>query len=346
MAMRYKLLGRSGLRVSEICLGAMGFGEDLGWGSGKEDSRKAFDAFVEAGGNFIDTANIYTNGTSEKMLGEFMAGTRDRHVLATKFTIAHDKGDPNASGNHRKNIMQSVEASLKRLNTDYIDLYWMHVWDAMTPEEETMRALDDLVRSGKVLYVGVSDTPAWVVARSNTIAELRGWTSFTGLQVEYSLIQRTPERDLLPMARALDLAVTPWAPLGMGVLTGKFNRGEDAKSQTRRPLASNRLNERTRAIAREVEVVANECGRSSAQVAINWVRQQPGVVLPIVGARTGDQCRDSLACLEFSLNDDQMKRLNEVSAIEMGFPYDFYRDRGRWLALGDKGDLIDNHRAR
>ena len=342
--MRYKLLGKSGLRVSEICLGAMGFGEELGWGSDQADSREAFQAFVEAGGNFIDTANVYTRGTSEKYLGEFVAGARDRFVLATKYTIGGGSDDPNASGNHRKNMRQSLEASLKRLNTDHIDLYWLHIWDFLTPEEEVMRALDDLVRSGKILYIGISDTPAWIVARANTLAELRGWTSFAALQIEYSLIERTPERDLLPMAHALDLAVTPWGPLGTGVLSGKFSKGRGAEVQGKRPINEGRLNERTLRIAREVGTIALECGRSSAQVAINWLRQQPGLIIPIVGARTAAQARDSLACLEFSLSEEQMRRLDEVSAIELGFPYNFYQDRGRQLAIGNAGPLIDNHR--
>ena len=343
--MRYKLLGKSGLRVSEICLGAMGFGEELGWGSDKAQSHAAFDAFVEAGGNFIDTANVYTRGTSEKYLGEFVAGARDRFVLATKYTIGGgDNIDPNASGNQRKNMRQSLEASLKRLNTDYIDLYWLHIWDFLTPEEEVMRALDDLVRSGKILYIGVSDTPAWIVARANTLAELRGWTSFAALQIEYSLIERTPERDLLPMAHALDIAVTPWGPLGMGVLSGKFSNGRDEQAPSKRPINDGRLNDRTLRIAHEVGAIALECGRSSAQVAINWLRQQKGLIVPIVGARTATQAKDSLACLEFSLSEEQMKRLNEVSAIDLGFPYNFYRDRGLQLARGKAGPLIDNHR--
>ncbi len=215
--MRYKLLGKSGLRVSELCLGTMTFGEDWGWGSSKEESRKVYDAFLEAGGNFIDTANVYTNGTSEKLLGEFMTGHRDKIVLATKYTNAAPGNDPNAAGNHRKSMMQAVEASLKRLKTDYIDLYWLHIWDQITPIEEVMRAFDDLVRQGKILYAGVSDMPAWIVAKANTLAELRGWTSFVGLQIEYSLIERTPERDLLPMAADLGLGVTAWSPLAGGI---------------------------------------------------------------------------------------------------------------------------------
>src|SRR5580692_2212392 len=195
--MRFRLLGKSGLRVSELCLGTMTFGED--WGSSKEESRQVYDAFLEAGGNFIDTANIYTAGTSETLLGEFMSGHRDRIVLATKYTNAAPGNDPNAAGNHRKSMMRAVEASLERLKTDYIDLYWLHIWDQITPEEEVMRAFDDLVRAGRVRYIGISDAPAWVVAKSNMLAELRGWTRYTGLQIEYSLLERTVERELIPM---------------------------------------------------------------------------------------------------------------------------------------------------
>ena len=220
--MRYKLLGRSGLRVSELCLGTMTFGEDWGWGSSKDVSRKIFDAFAGAGGNFLDTADGYTNGTSEKMVGEFVASERGRWVVATKYSFNQRPGDPNAGGNHRKNMVQALEGSLRRLKTDYVDLYWVHAWDGLTPVDELMRALDDVVRAGKVLYVGVSDTPAWVVSRANTLADCRGWSPFVALQIEYSLVERTPERDLLPMARALDLAVTPWSPLGGGVLSGKY----------------------------------------------------------------------------------------------------------------------------
>src|SRR6266478_5672185 len=221
--MRYKLLGNSGLRVSELCLGTMTFGEDWGWGASPEESRKVYDTFLEAGGNFIDTANVYTNGTSEQLLGEFMAGHRDRVVLATKYTNAAPGNDPNAAGNHRKNMMQSVESSLKRLRTDYIDLYWLHIWDQITPIEEVMRGFDDLVRQGKILYAGVSDMPAWTVARANTLAELRGWTSFVGLQIEYSLVERTVERELIPMSKALSLGVLAWSPLAKGVLSGKYH---------------------------------------------------------------------------------------------------------------------------
>ena len=225
--MQYKLLGKSGLRVSELCLGTMTFGEDWGWGASKEESKKIYDVFREAGGNFIDTANIYTNGTSEEYLGEFIATERDAIVLATKYTNGLGDGNPNGSGNQRKSMVQSVEGSLKRLGTDYIDVLWLHTWDFMTPAEEVMRAFDDLIRAGKVLYIGISDAPAWVVSQCNTLAELRGWTQFIGLQIEYSLIQRDPERDLLPMAHTLDVGVTAWSPLASGWLTGKYTNGKD-----------------------------------------------------------------------------------------------------------------------
>ena len=221
--MKYRLFGKSGLRVSEAALGTMTFGQERGWGAPKDESRKVYDAFREAGGNFIDTANIYTDGTSESFLGEFLEGHRDSVVLATKYSNAAPGNDPNAAGNHRKSMMQAVEASLKRLRTDYIDLYWVHIWDAITPVEEVMRGLDDLVRQGKVLYVGISDVPAWWIAQANTLADLRGWSRFIGLQIPYNLIERTVERELIPMAKALDIGVTAWSPLSNGVLTGKYH---------------------------------------------------------------------------------------------------------------------------
>ena len=223
--MRYKLLGRSGLRVSELALGTMTFGPEWGWGASKDESRRMFDAYAEAGGNFLDTANRYTEGTSERYVGEFIASDRDHWVVATKDTLWMRRDDPNFSGNHRKNMVQALDASLKRLGTDYIDLYWVHAWDFTTPTSEVMRALDDMVRAGKVLHVGISDTPAWVVSRANTLAELRGWSPFVALQLRYSLIDRTAERDLIPMARAMDMAITPWSILGAGTLTGKYSRG-------------------------------------------------------------------------------------------------------------------------
>ena len=353
-AMRYKLLGRSGLRVSELCLGTMTFGEDWGWGSSKEESKRIYDAFVEAGGNFIDTANLYTNGTSEKFLGEFIAGSRESVVLATKYAnsgahlgSATPPRDPNAAGNHRKNMVQAVEASLKRLRTDYIDLYWLHIWDFLTPVEEVMRAFDDLVRAGKVLYTGVSDAPAWIVSQANTLAELRGWTPFVGLQIEYSLIERTPERDLLPMARALDIGVTAWSPLAGGVLTGKYSKGK-ATTEARRlddPMMSEfkPMTERAHRIADEVQRVAAETGRSAAQVALAWARQRN--TIPIIGARKLAQVQDNLASVTLTLSPEQSARLDAVSQIELGFPHDFYNvELVRNFAYGGLRDQIDNHR--
>lgn len=343
--MRYKLLGKSGLRVSEISLGTMTFGDDWGWGAAGDESRKQFDLYAEAGGNFLDTANIYTNGSSEKLVGEFIAGERDKWVLATKYTFNNQNGDVNLSGNHRKNMVQSVNASLKRLNTDYIDLLWLHGWDFTTPVEEVMRSFDDLVRAGKILYVGVSDTPAWIVAKANTIAELRGWSPFIALQIEYSLRQRTPERDLLPMAQHFDIGVTAWSPLGGGVLTGKYNKGGDIDTGGRLPKGAK---ESDLKIAGVVLEIAEEIGRSASQVALNWLRQQDsrfGSVIPIVGARKTEQLQDNLACLEFELTPEQIARLNEVSKIELGFPHDMLAGpMVHDFALSGSLEKIDNHR--
>lgn len=331
--MKYRLMGSSGLRVSELALGAMTFGA-RDWGVEKEESRKVYDGFREAGGNFIDTANIYSGGRSEEFLSEFMAEERERIVLATKFTGATRRRDVNAAGNNRKNMMDSVHASLKRLGTDYIDLYWVHARDFSTPIDEVMRGLDDLVRQGKVLYVGVSDTPAWEVSRANTLAELRGWSRFVGLQIRYSLLDRAVERDLLPMAKAMDLTVTPWDTLGSGILTGKYN--EDAAQKGRAAMRGD-LKERDLGIAAEVVRLAEEIGRTPAQVALNWVRGGPGVIVPLVGARTREQLDDNLGCLEFELDAEQRQRLDEASRIELGFPHDFLQE------MMPRG--IDDHRA-
>ena len=343
--MRYRLLGKSGLRVSELCLGTMTFGEDWGWGSSEEESRKILDAFLEAGGNFIDTANIYTNGTSETLLGGFLKGNRDRAVLATKYTNAMPGNDPNAGGNQRKNMMRAVEASLRRLQTDYIDLYWLHIWDKITPLDEVMRAFDDLVRQGKILSAGVSDMAAWSVARANTLAELRGWTPFVGLQIEYSLIERTVERELIPMAQGLGLGVTAWSPLAGGILTGKYVGGKaaaDDRLNTEMMKAFNRADERTNTVIAEVQAVAREVGRSTAQVALAWLRQRVIPVIPIVGARRMEQLRDNLACLDLQLNASQVERLDMVSQVELGFPHDFYgRDLVKGLVYGGLRDSID-----
>jgi aryl-alcohol dehydrogenase-like predicted oxidoreductase len=343
--MRYKLLGKSGLRVSELCLGTMTFGEDWGWGSSKDESRRVLDAFLEAGGNFIDTANVYTNGTSETLLGEFLEGNRDRAVLATKYTNAMPGTDPNAGGNQRKNMVRSVEASLKRLRTDYIDLYWLHIWDKITPLEEVMRAFDDLVRQGKILYAGVSDMPAWLVARGNTLAQLRGWPAFVGLQIEYSLLERTPERELLPMAASLGLGVTAWSPLAGGRLTGKQLEPGGVKESRQSHAAMQQFvksEARSEAVVREVVAVARESGHSPAQVTLAWLRQRPQPVIPIIGARNLAQVKDNLACAQVTLDPALIERLNGVSRIEMGFPHDMLaRDMTRSITSGGMRDQID-----
>jgi aryl-alcohol dehydrogenase-like predicted oxidoreductase len=324
--MKYYLLGKSGLRVSEISLGTMTFGEDWGWGASREESRKQFDHFVERGGNFIDTANRYTDGTSERLVGEFVGARREEFVIATKYTLYQRKGDPNSAGNHRKNLVQSLEASLKRLNVAYIDLYWLHAWDFLTPVEEVMRALDDQVRAGKLLYVGVSDTPAWIVSQANTLARLRGWTPFVALQIEYSLIERTVERELLPMALALGLTVTPWAPIGGGVLTGKYNKKNfDPGVPKRIAPDGKRLSAKNLEIAEEVEKIADEIGRKPSQVALNWIRQRRQQMIPIIGARSSEQLRESLGCLDFALAPEHLERLDKISAVELGFPHDFVK---------------------
>jgi aryl-alcohol dehydrogenase-like predicted oxidoreductase len=343
---RFKLFGRSGLRVSELCLGTMTFGSEWGWGAARDESRRMFEAFLDRGGNFIDTANNYTNGTSERFVGEFAAPCRRHLVIATKYTLSTNPDDPNAGGNHRKNMIQSVEASLRRLGTDYVDILWVHAWDAITPVEEVVRALDDLVRSGKVLYVGVSDTPAWVVAQAVTMAELRGWSRFVGLQIEYSLVERTPERDLLPMARALDLAVTPWSPLAAGLLTGKYN-GPAPPEPARGDFVARRFNERNLAIANTVATVARETGRTPSQIALAWLRSRPGVQIPILGARSVAQLDDNLGCLDVELDGGALERLDEVSRIDPGFPHAFLEIPFiRQLVHGNHADRVDNHRAR
>lgn len=335
--MRYRLLGNSGLKVSELALGAMTFGTETGFGVDKAESRRVYDRFRETGGNFIDTANVYAGGTSETFLGEFMAGERERLVLATKYTGPMRGRDVNAAGNSRKNMMVSLHDSLKRLNTDYIDLYWVHARDYLTPIEEVMRGLDDLVRAGKVLYVGVSDTPAWVVSQANTIAGFRGWSAFVGLQIRYSLVDRTVERELLPMARALDLAVTPWGIVGSGILTGKYNKDANANGRARQ---RELVTDRSLAIAAEVVAVADELGVTPSQVAIAWVREGEGNIIPLVGARTVAQLEENLGCLEVTLDAAHKERLDDVSAIAPGFPHDMLRPQAQATAK-----RVDNHRA-
>ena len=328
--MNYQLLGRSGLRVSELCLGTMTFGEDWGWGAAKDEARKIYDSFREAGGNFIDTANLYTQGTSEKFVGEFIADHREEIVVATKYTNAVPGSDANAGGNQRKNMVQAVEASLKRLGTDYIDLYWLHIWDQLTPCEEVMRAFDDLVRAGKVLYVGISDAPAWVVAKSNMLAELRGWTRYVGLQIEYSLLERTVERELIPVAKDQAMTVLAWSPLRYGLLTGKYlpeNAGPGAaqarlNSEMMKDYTT--VDEGTLRTIRAVVEVAKEMGISPAQVALAWLRHRSVPVIPIIGVRKLSQLEDNVKSLEATFTPSQLQRLDQASAVQLGFPHDFY----------------------
>jgi aryl-alcohol dehydrogenase-like predicted oxidoreductase len=357
MTMRYRLFGRSGLRVSELALGTMTFGTDWGWGADRDECRRMFEAYAQAGGNFVDTANNYTNGTSERIVGELVAPDRDHFVLATKYSLSTRPDDPNAGGNHRKNLVRALEASLARLGTDHVDLLWVHMWDGMTPVEEVVRGLDDLVRAGKVLYVGVSDPPAWVVARAVTMAELRGWSAFTGLQVPWSLADRSVEREHLPMAAALDLAVTPWGLLEGGELTGKYlSSAQPAGDAAPDPVAGQGLATRSRPeevsprvndLAREVVAVAGEVGRPPAQVAIGWVRQQDFgcPIIPIVGARSAAQLRDNLGCLDLRLDPGRLERLAAASGFRLGFPRSFLEsDHVRGLIFGQTFDRIADHR--
>lgn len=336
MTMRYQILGRTGLRVSELCLGAMTLGGENG--ASRAESRRIIARYADAGGNFIDTANHYSLGDSERLLGELLGEDRDRFVLATKYTLAMTAGDANAPGNHRKSLVRALDDSLRRLRTDRVDLYWVHMRDPFTPVDEVMRALDDQVRAGKVLYVGVSNWAAWEVAQANTVAELRGWTPFAAIQVAYSLLERTVERELVPMARALGLSVTCWSPLAGGLLTGKYLTGGDGRLSDS---AAERLAGPAGAIVREVVAIAGELGASPAAVALAWLRSRPVPTIPILGARSEAQLAESLACLDVELAPDQLHRLDAVSAIELGFPHDFLaRDDIKRVGVGERWDQI------
>lgn len=341
MSMRYTLLGRSGLRVSEPCLGTMTFGEAWGWGADAKEATRQAEAFAEAGGNFIDTAELYTNGESERITGEIVAADRDHWVLATKYGLNVRADDPNHGGAHRKNLTRALESSLRRLGTDHVDLYWLHAWDAFTPIDEILRALDDAVRAGKILYVGISDTPAWIVSQANVLADLRGWSPFVALQIPYSLVERTVERDLLPMARATGLTTTAWAPLAGGLLSGRYGTDREHPTDTRMATQSSysdTLTTRNLEIADAVNAVAAELGVSAAQVAIAWTRTHDRhAVVPIVGARTTEQLEDNLRSVDVVLDAHQLARLDAASAIPMGFPHDF---PGRLTPYGDTLDRI------
>jgi aryl-alcohol dehydrogenase-like predicted oxidoreductase len=321
----------------------MSFGEVWGFGADRKESHRILETFAEAGGNFVDTANKYHEGQSEEIVGSFLGTERDRWVIGTKYTLAMRTGDPNAAGNSRKNLRSSVEASLRRLDIDYLDVLWVHAWDFVTPVEEVMRGVDDLVESGKVTYVAVSAAPAWFVSQANTLAALRGWSPFVALQIPYSLLERTVERELLPMAQALGLTVAAFAPMAAGILTGKYTRGPDGEpmDSKRAPANRERLTERNLRIAREVDRVADTLGVTSTQVAIAWVRQRGQRIVPIVGVRTVDQLTDVLGFLSLTLPAGQAGSLDEVSRIEPGYPDTLLRSPDGQLVYGDLEPYID-----
>jgi aryl-alcohol dehydrogenase-like predicted oxidoreductase len=329
--MGYRPLGRSGLRVSDLCLGTMTFGATTGWGVDAATARELYQLYRDAGGNYLDTANQYAHGESEKIVGSLVAGHREEIVIATKYSnSAPRNGDPNAGGNQRKNMTQSIEASLRRLKTDYLDLYIVHAWDLITPTDEVMRGLDDLVRAGKVLYLGVSNTPAWVVAKSNMLAELRGWSRYVGLQIEYSLLARTPEAELLPMATDQGLTVLAWSPLKNGLLTGKYAGGGADGSRLRTqmwqsptlawamPPAS-----LVDAAVRELIAMSAELDVTAAQLALAWLRHRPVPVVPILGATSADQLRDNLASAHLHLSTEQVARLDAATAVPLPYPQNY-----------------------
>ena len=321
---QYVTLGRSGLRVSPLCLGAMTFGEDLGWGTSVEESQQIIDRYTELGGNFVDTANFYTRSHSEKIIGDHIGrhpARRDRTVIATKFSGNLYPGDPNGGGSGRKALINACDNSLRRLQTDYIDLYWLHIWDANTPIEETMAALDDLVRAGKVRYIGVSDTPAWKIAEANLIARFRGWSSFIGLQIEYSLLERTVEQELVPMATEFGLGITPWSPLKGGVLSGKYTRrNEGQHNADRGAMVDSFLTEETYAVIDELEIIAKAHETTAASVALAWVHAQPAVSSIIIGARRLSQLDDNLRAVDVRLSAEELGRLDAITKPTFGFP--------------------------
>lgn len=348
--LRYKILGHSGLRVSELCLGAMTFGEEYGWGANLDECRTMLDQFADLGGNFIDTANGYTGGTSERFVGQLVNGQRERFVIASKFNNSTVRAGemferhPNAAGNHRKSMTEALNASLKRLDTDYIDLYWVHCWDSITPVDETMRALDDAVRAGKILYIGMSNAPAWWMARANTMAELRGWSRFAAMQIEYSLAERTPERELMPMSRALDIGVCAWSPLGGGVLTGKYAADAPADGNRRMDINKRPVSKQRAALGGEVAAIAKELGCSPAQLAIAWLMHDSKSI-PILGARTAAQLTDNLGAATLKLDAAVMQRLDDISKPRLGYPHELLDSKAqRQLAHTGAMDRIDVHR--
>ncbi|MCB1623014.1 MAG: aldo/keto reductase [Pseudomonadales bacterium] len=345
----YRQLGNSGLRVAPIALGTMTFGDGVGRNASRADSLRMLELYTKQGGNFIDTANIYNYGESEKIVGEFIRSDRSRYVVGTKYSMGMIEGQPNSGGNHRKNMRESVDASLRRLGTDYIDLYWLHMWEFRTPVAEVMRALDDLVCAGKVLYVAVSDTPAWKITEANTLATCRGWTSFIAMQAEYHLIDRTAERELVPMCRDQNVAIMPWSPLASGLLSGKYGRADLGAPAAADQAAGRKaglqmagaINERNLAVVDVVGKIAKQAGATPSQVALAWLLAQAGRPLPIVGARTIEQLTDNLDALQLTLDPAQLTELNEISRIEPGFPNKLYKNKRLRNMLLDRGTTIE-----
>lgn len=342
----FRLLGRSGLRVSPLCFGTMTMGQHREWATPPDDCRRLIDMYADAGGNFLDTANIYH---SEDVVGECLEGQRDRFVVSTKYTFGMDKDNANYSGNNRKSLALGVEDSLRKLKTDYIDLLYVHFWEFRTPIDELMRGLDDMVASGKVLYLAASNFPAWKVSEANTLADLRGWNRFVGLQARYSMVERTTERDIVPMAAEMGLTVLPWGPLGSGVLTGKYKPEDRVEAEakveadgTRRPqVVKSGLSDRNLAIVAEVQKVAEEVSGTPSQVALRWLMQKPGHPLPVIGARTAEQLEDNMGAVGIELSADHMKRLDDVSAIESGYPHDVYERIGFMRGAVDGGHDVE-----
>ncbi|MDG2004007.1 MAG: aldo/keto reductase [Novosphingobium sp.] len=340
----YRLLGRSGLRVSPLALGTMTFrvGEGASWGSSDEEAKQMVDMYIDRGGNFIDTADFYGQmGQSEVLLGELVKGRRDPMVISTKYSLTTEPGNPNAAGNHRKNMVRSVEESLKRLGTDYIDLLYLHMWDFRTPVDEILRSFDDLVSSGKVLYIGLSDTPAWQASRMQAIAELRGWNQFCALQICYNLVERTVEREMIPMAQEMGLGVSPWAPLGSGVLTGKYTRedlGEgdmsDISSRKAINAMTGKLTSEAIDVADAAVAVAKEIGCTTPQLAVAWTLHNPAVCSPVVGVRTPAQLEDNLGALGVDISPEQMAKLDAVSAVPPVFPIDVLKSPAEGMMMG------------
>jgi aryl-alcohol dehydrogenase-like predicted oxidoreductase len=333
----YLTLGRSGLRVSPLCLGAMTFGEELGWGSSVQEADAIIERYLERGGNFIDTANVYTFGHSEQIVGDHFAqkpGKRDRVVIATKFYGNLFPGDPNGGGAGRKSLVAACHESLRRLQTDYIDLLWMHAWDKHTPIDETLRALDDLVASGKVRYVGFSDTPAWKVAQAQVTAQLRGWSPLIALQIEYSLLERTVEGELMPMAQELGLGVTPWSPLKGGLLSGKYTRENAGKVTASRAWNLAGLNDKVYSLIDDLIAIAKAHDTTPSRVALAWLLARPGVSSPIIGARTLEQLDQNLGAVDLALTPAEHQKLNALSEPQLNFPAAFLSRAGSFMHGG------------